>query len=112
MYGGNLIVFLLSRPQIQFKLLPDNYEFPVSKPKRQSYEWYQPKGILKKNWMQKHLQVLPAVVVLFQDIEWNDGSWSEKQLQCASLMQTLKNSLQVLQHLNCTRIFQIISYNS
>ncbi|KAG4077438.1 hypothetical protein HA402_002865 [Bradysia odoriphaga] len=82
------------RAQIQFKLLPPNYEFPVSKPKRQTYEWYNPKGILKRNWMLKHLHVLPAVVVLFQDIEWNDPQWSEKLLHCASVVQSLKNSLQ------------------
>lgn len=96
----NLIVLFiislqLQRAQIQFKLLPANYEFPVSKPKRQTYEWYQPKGILKRNWMLKHLHVLPAVIVLFQDIEWNDPQWSEKLLQCASIVQSLKNSLQV-----------------
>ncbi len=45
--------------------------------------------------MLKHLHVLPAVVVLFQDIEWNDPQWSEKLLQCASIVQSLKNSLQV-----------------
>uniref|UniRef100_A0A182K588 Trafficking protein particle complex subunit 11 n=1 Tax=Anopheles christyi TaxID=43041 RepID=A0A182K588_9DIPT len=79
---------------IQYKLLPANYEFPVSKPKHQSYEWYTPKGILKRNWMLKHLHVLPAVVVLFQDLEWNDPKWTEKQLQCAATIQVLKNSLQ------------------
>ncbi|XP_021696133.1 trafficking protein particle complex subunit 11 isoform X2 [Aedes aegypti] len=79
---------------IQYKLLPVNYEFPVSKPKRQSYEWYHPKGILKRNWMLKHLHVLPAVVVLFQDLEWNDPQWSEKQRDCASMIQSMKNSLQ------------------
>uniref|UniRef100_A0A182NIX3 Trafficking protein particle complex subunit 11 n=1 Tax=Anopheles dirus TaxID=7168 RepID=A0A182NIX3_9DIPT len=79
---------------IQYKLLPANYEFPVSKPKHQSYEWYTPKGMLKRNWMLKHLHVLPAVVVLFQDLEWNDPKWTEKQLQCAATIQVLKNSLQ------------------
>ncbi|XP_039440432.1 trafficking protein particle complex subunit 11 isoform X1 [Culex pipiens pallens] len=79
---------------IQYKLLPASYEFPVSKPKHQSYEWYHPKGILKRNWMLKHLHVLPAVVVLFQDLEWNDPQWSDRQLQCASMISTLKNSLQ------------------
>lgn len=86
--------FLSSRAAIQFKLLPPNYEFPVSKPKRQSYEWYHPKGILKRNWMLKHLHVLPSVVVLFQELEWNDPQWPEKQLQCAALVQHLKNALQ------------------
>ncbi|XP_055376778.1 trafficking protein particle complex subunit 11 isoform X2 [Condylostylus longicornis] len=79
---------------VQFKVIPSNYEFPIVKPKRASYEWYHPKGILKRNWMLKHLHVIPAVIVLFQDIEWNDSDWSEKQLQCASLIQTLKHSIQ------------------
>lgn len=89
--------FFLSprRAAVQFKLLPSNYDFPVAKPKRTSYEWYQPKGILKRNWMLKHLHVLPSVVVLFQDMEWNDAQWTDKQLQCASTIQSLKNSLQV-----------------
>uniref|UniRef100_W8ARG0 Trafficking protein particle complex subunit 11 n=1 Tax=Ceratitis capitata TaxID=7213 RepID=W8ARG0_CERCA len=82
------------RASVQFKLLPLGYEFPVAKPKRASYEWYQPKGILKRNWMLKHLHVLPAVVVLFQDMERNDPQWSEKQVQCASAMQSLKSALQ------------------
>lgn len=73
-----------------------NYEFPVVKPKRQSYEWYHPKGILKRNWILKHLHVLPAVVVLFQDLEWNDPQWTEKQYQCAQLIQTIKHSIQVV----------------
>lgn len=66
----------------------------MAKPKRPSFEWHHTKGILKKNWILKHLHVLPAVVVLFQDIEWNDPQWSEKLLQCASNIQTLKNSLE------------------
>lgn len=88
------LLFSPARTPIQFKLLPSTYEFPVSKPKRQSYEWYHPKGILKRNWMLKHLHVLPAVVVLFQELEWNDPQWSEKQVQCASQVQHLKNALQ------------------
>ncbi|XP_054735288.1 trafficking protein particle complex subunit 11 [Anastrepha obliqua] len=82
------------KASVQFKLLPSAYEFPVAKPKRASYEWYQSKGILKRNWMLKHLHVLPAVVVLFQDMEWNDPQWSEKQVQCASTIQSLKSALQ------------------
>lgn len=80
---------------IQFKLLTPIYELPVVKPKRQSYEWYHPKGILKRNWILKHLHVLPAVIVLFQDIELNDSEWTEKQYQCVSIMQKIKNSIQV-----------------
>ncbi|GAB0088542.1 hypothetical protein DMENIID0001_029980 [Sergentomyia squamirostris] len=80
------------RPQLQFKLIPPNYEFPVSKPKRQSYEWYHPKGIFKRNWILKHLHILPAVVVSFHSIDLSDPTWSEKQLQCTSAIQSLRSS--------------------
>ena len=76
-------------------MIANNYEFPSAKPKRQSYEYYNPRNILKRNWMLKHLHVLPSCIVLFQDIEWNDPQWAEKQKQCASQIQQLKNSLQV-----------------
>ncbi|XP_030385750.1 trafficking protein particle complex subunit 11 [Scaptodrosophila lebanonensis] len=93
-FSGNLQRKAADRAAVQYKLLPPNYEFPIAKPKRASYEWYQPKGILKRNWMLKHLHVLPSVVVLFQDLEWNDAEWAEKQVHCASLMQGLRNALQ------------------
>jgi len=47
-------------------------ELPVAKPARQTYEWLVPRGILKRNWMKKHLNVLPSVVVVFADIDWTD----------------------------------------
>ena len=46
---------------------------PVAKPARQTYEWLVPRGILKRNWMRKHLNVLPSVVVVFADIDWTDS---------------------------------------
>lgn len=78
---------------MRFKLLPSTYEFPLVKPKRQSYEWYHPKGILKRNWFLKHLHALPAVVVLFCDAEWDDPNWVEKQCQFASQMHAIKGQL-------------------
>jgi hypothetical protein len=50
------------RPSLQYKILPNNYEFPTKKPKRQSFEWYNPKHILKKNWMLKYQHVVPSLV--------------------------------------------------
>ncbi|XP_076626915.1 trafficking protein particle complex subunit 11 gry isoform X2 [Colletes latitarsis] len=79
---------------IQFKLLNLTHEFPTVKPKRNSYEWYIPKGILKRNWMNKYLNEIPAVVVVFYDLDWNDPQWNEKKLECASRVQTLRNALE------------------
>jgi trafficking protein particle complex subunit 11 len=60
--GGERYVNLIYRPSIQYKIIPNNYEFPTKKPKRQSYEWYSPKHLLKKNWILKYSHVIPALV--------------------------------------------------
>ena len=57
------------------------------KPKRNSYEWFIPKGILKRNWMVKHLFELPAVVVVWMELDWNEPNWNEKRLELASRVQ-------------------------
>ncbi|XP_076233472.1 trafficking protein particle complex subunit 11 gry isoform X2 [Calliopsis andreniformis] len=84
----------LDSSAIQFKLLSPIHEFPTVKPKRNSYEWYIPKGILKRNWMNKYLNEVPAVVVVFYDLDWNDPQWNEKKMECASKVQTLRTALE------------------
>ncbi|XP_043524770.1 trafficking protein particle complex subunit 11 isoform X1 [Frieseomelitta varia] len=83
----------LESSAIQFKLLSPTHEFPTVKPKRNSYEWYKPKGILKRNWMNKYLNEIPAVVVVFYNLDWNDPQWNEKKMECASRVQSLRNAL-------------------
>ncbi|XP_014475297.1 PREDICTED: trafficking protein particle complex subunit 11 [Dinoponera quadriceps] len=78
---------------VQFKLLSLSHEFPTVKPKRSSYEWYIPKGILKRNWMNKYLNDIPSVVVVFYDLDWSDPLWNEKKMECASRVQSLRASL-------------------
>ena len=51
---------------------------------RTSYEWYIPKGILKTSWLKKHQQEVPAVVVIFFDLDWDDQLWKERQMECAT----------------------------
>ncbi|KAG8232620.1 hypothetical protein J437_LFUL012976 [Ladona fulva] len=80
------------RAPVTFKLLSPDQEFPPLKPRRNSYEWYLPKGILKRNWMDKHLNQLPAVVVIFYDLDWDDPFWNEKKLECASRVHSLRYS--------------------
>ena len=31
----------------------------------------------------KHLRELPAVVVIFFELDWTDPDWNEKKLECA-----------------------------
>ncbi|KFD71951.1 hypothetical protein M514_06280 [Trichuris suis] len=47
-------------------------------------------GILKTTWMQKHLQQVPAVLVLFVDLDWNHPSWAEKVTECASKIKSIR----------------------
>ncbi|KAH9492651.1 Trafficking protein particle complex subunit 11 [Bulinus truncatus] len=82
------------RVPLQFKVCKADHEYPKCKQKRMSYEWYIPKGILKTHWMHKHLQEIPAVVVIFFDLDWDEPLWKEKQMECATRLEIVRNSLQ------------------
>lgn len=51
---------------------------------------YIPKGILKRNWLEKHIRYDPAVVVIFYDCDWDDESWNEKISECSSRVQSIR----------------------
>ncbi|XP_056140033.1 trafficking protein particle complex subunit 11 [Lampris incognitus] len=82
------------RVPISFKVLPGDHEYPKCRTKRTSYEWYIPKGILKTGWMNKHLNLVPALVVLFYELDWDDQQWKEKQSECATKVEIVRTSLQ------------------
>lgn len=83
------------RVPLQFKVFAGDHEYPKCRTnKRQSYEWYIPKGILKSGWMNKHLTMVPAVVVVFFDLDWDEPLWKEKQMECATRVEIVRNSLQ------------------
>ncbi|XP_027454864.1 trafficking protein particle complex subunit 11 isoform X2 [Zalophus californianus] len=82
------------RVPISFKVLPGDHEYPKCRPKRTSYEWYIPKGILKTGWMNKHLNLVPALVVVFYELDWDEPQWKEKQSECATRVEIVRQSLQ------------------
>ncbi|CAN7985414.1 unnamed protein product [Ixodes hexagonus] len=82
------------RAPINFTLLPEKHTFPKPKPKHPSYEWYVERGLLKTNWLHKHLVEVPAAVILFYDMDWDDPAWAEKRNQCAARLKTLRANLQ------------------
>ena len=51
-------------------------------------------GILKTSWLQKHTEELPALVVFFFDLDWNDAQWDERQTECASKIEVIRSSLE------------------
>ncbi|KAJ8940840.1 hypothetical protein NQ318_005286 [Aromia moschata] len=44
--------------------------------------------------MNKHLYEIPAVIVIFYDLDWNDPLWSEKMIECASRVQSMRAALE------------------
>ncbi|TRY90082.1 hypothetical protein DNTS_031586 [Danionella cerebrum] len=82
------------RVPISFKVLAGDHEYPKCRTKRTSYEWYIPKGIVKTGWMNKHLNLVPALVVLFYELDWDDPQWKEKQSECATKVEVVRTSLQ------------------
>ncbi|KAG9479874.1 hypothetical protein GDO78_011744 [Eleutherodactylus coqui] len=82
------------RVPISFKVLPGDHEYPKCRTKRTSYEWYIPKGILKTGWMNKHLNLVPALVVVFYELDWDEAQWKEKQSECATRVEIVRTSLQ------------------
>uniref|UniRef100_A0A5K3FDS2 Trafficking protein particle complex subunit 11 n=1 Tax=Mesocestoides corti TaxID=53468 RepID=A0A5K3FDS2_MESCO len=82
------------RAPLKFKNLPLDHAYPKTQPKYSSqYEWYLPKGLLKRNWMKKHLDELPAVVVVFFDLEWNEKDWHEKVKECVGRVNIVRSNL-------------------
>lgn len=53
-------------------------------------ESYVPRGILKSNWLNKHLQLVPSVIVTFFDMNWTDPFWNDKKNECAKRVRELK----------------------
>eukprot|EP00055_Hartaetosiga_balthica_P002785 m.5261 g.5261 ORF g.5261 m.5261 type:complete len:1143 (+) comp2368_c0_seq1:79-3507(+) len=83
--------------------------FPKRKAKPQrvlgiTEEDYIPPGIIKLNWMKKHAQEIPAVVVVFIPLEWEAENWNDREQQCGSLF----NLLRAKKMNRCSRIVAIL----
>lgn len=82
------------RGPVLYQSISNTHKFPVAKPRRNSYDWYLPKGILKRNWLAKHLQQVPALVAVFFDLDWQEPQWTEKLIECASKVQSMRAALE------------------
>ena len=84
------------RHSLHFINLPtdENFDFPPAKPKKANYEWYVAKGLVKRNWINKHQNIIPSVVVLFLDLNWSDPQIAEKSRHCAETVRRVRSVLQ------------------
>lgn len=40
--------------------------------------------------MNKHLNLVPALLVLFYELDWDDAVWKEKQSECATKVEIVR----------------------
>jgi hypothetical protein len=40
--------------------------------------------------MKKHLTQVPAVVVVFYDLDWDEHMWKEKQMECSTRVEIVR----------------------
>jgi len=40
--------------------------------------------------MYKHLHEVPAVVVVFFDLDWDEHMWKERQMECATRVEIVR----------------------
>ncbi|VDN55186.1 unnamed protein product [Dracunculus medinensis] len=67
-----------------------------------------PKGFIKLSWLTKYLYDIPAVVVVFTDLNWNHPSWNEKVTECESKISSIRTSAGA----RGTRICLVLMQNS
>ncbi|TDH72591.1 hypothetical protein CCR75_006101 [Bremia lactucae] len=79
-------------PKLHYASLPRDHRFPVKKEHREKhgtfpnqtqrdFDEYNIRGILKTQWMKKHHEVLPAVVVLVDEFDprWSPLDWQQRE---------------------------------
>uniref|UniRef100_A0A1I8II12 Foie-gras_1 domain-containing protein n=1 Tax=Macrostomum lignano TaxID=282301 RepID=A0A1I8II12_9PLAT len=63
------------------------------KPDRLPLRFVRNAGILKCGWLRKHLVLVPSLVVVFFDLDWDDPQFREKQIECASRVRVVRECL-------------------
>ncbi|CAG7825272.1 unnamed protein product, partial [Allacma fusca] len=76
--------------KLVYKIVPIGYKFPTKKVKNDPVECYLPHGLVKSNWVSKHLNDIPAVCIIFFDLNWTSAEWNERKQKCAQLIKQLK----------------------
>lgn len=52
-----------------------------------------PSGIIKSNWVKKHRNTVPSVVVAFFDLDWQAEDWETREAECAKTINELRDSM-------------------
>ncbi|KAG2774298.1 hypothetical protein PC129_g4514 [Phytophthora cactorum] len=93
-------------PKLHFTSLPREHRFPVKKELREKhgtfpnqtqrdFEGYRAQGVLKARWLKKHHELLPAVVLLFDEFDprWSPPDWQQRETALREEVDKLKRTL-------------------
>lgn len=92
------------RPPLNLRLVSGELELPQKKDKKSGkgtqtedfvtcllFSWCI-EGILRRDWPSKYLERVPALIVLFLDLDWDHSSWNEKKTEAESKCASLRSS--------------------
>ncbi|KAF4323585.1 hypothetical protein BBO99_00001966 [Phytophthora kernoviae] len=93
-------------PKLHFASLPREHRFPGKKELREKhgtfpnqtqrdFEGYRTQGILKARWIKKHHELLPAVVLLFDEFDprWSPQDWQVRETALREEIEQLKRTV-------------------
>ncbi|GMR43330.1 hypothetical protein PMAYCL1PPCAC_13525, partial [Pristionchus mayeri] len=72
------------RAPLNLRVIRDELELPakVARPRE--------RGVLRREWPLKYTQKVPALIVLFMALEWDDASWHEKKSEAESKVESIR----------------------
>ncbi|RCN34441.1 hypothetical protein ANCCAN_19711, partial [Ancylostoma caninum] len=74
------------RPPLNLRLVTGELDLPQKSEKKGG------KGILRRDWPLKYIERVPALIVLFLDLDWDHSSWLEKKTEAESKCASLRAS--------------------
>ncbi|CAI4232277.1 unnamed protein product [Auanema sp. JU1783] len=74
------------KPPLNLRLVSGELEFPAKPDKVVT------KGVLRRDWPTKYLERVPALIVLFLDLDWDHPSWEEKKTEAESKCESIRAS--------------------
>ncbi|KAG7393385.1 Trafficking protein particle complex subunit 11 [Phytophthora pseudosyringae] len=93
-------------PKLHLASLPREHRFPAKKELREKhgtfpnqtqrdFEGYRTQGVLKARWLKKHHELLPAVVLLFDEFDprWGPQDWQQRETALREEVEKLKRTL-------------------
>ncbi|CAL2035158.1 unnamed protein product [Caenorhabditis brenneri] len=73
---------------LQIRVVSGELDIPPKRLKKAS-----DRGILRRDWPLKYLEKVPALIVVFIDLDWNHPSWEEKKTEAESKVASVRASL-------------------